>query len=116
MYSVSTICLTYSKLYAILFIIPQMLFQQKYAIAAICFRIMYLLLQMALKIKFRYTVPTHLSKENMSLYMKEDQDFVSRKMTICENMQELPSHILHNVIEPYYTFRHILQITSTNSS
>ena len=76
---------------------------------------------MAFKIKFRYTVPTHLSKENMSLYMQEDKDFVSRKMTICENMQELPSQPPHftmllNHIIPTGIFYKLLLLTHLNVS
>ena len=72
---------------------------------------------MAFKIKFRYTMPTHLSKENMSLYMEEDKDFVSKNDNMWEYARTtITATSLHNVIEPYNTYRHILQITSPNSS
>ena len=93
----------------------------KNKIAAICMGLCICCFKWLLKIKFRYTVPTHLSKENMSLYMEEDKDFVSRKMTICENMQKLPSQPPHftmllNHIIPTGIFYKLLLLTHLNVS
>ena len=75
---------------------------------------------MAFKIKFRYTVPTHLSKENMSLYMEEDKDFVSKNDNMWEYARTTsqPPHftMLLNHIIPTGIFYKLLLLTHLNVS